>query len=274
MFKPGKRSFFFLLLVLILGSCEKDGISTRKEQLWLETIQNDTGSGLIKAIWEEHDIGSPLFSFEYNDQDQLIKRINKNGSWTEYDYTPDGRISKRNFYHSRRTCHKYDYKYDDHEETIIILASQVIEWGDECPAENQYYYYDSSKDRMVCEVKIDVITGFDSYGNEICVSKLVFKAEFKLLDNSILEMSNYSLDEFDKLIYVGSSTYEYDDKVNPLFQSNFPPLDRGMYQFGEHNITTVIGGMERLDYSYQYNGRGLPFKRSREGKKSWYYQYY
>lgn len=274
MIKQAFKSSILALLLIMVYSCEKDEISDKEGKTWLETIQNDTGTSLVKAIWEENEIDTPLFSFEYNEQHHLIKMTNQDGTWLEYDYLPDGRISEKRAFHTEGTSYKYLYEYDDLQKSIKIQAIQVIEWGDEYPEEVYYYHPDKYRDRLICEVKMDHLTGYDSVGNEIFEHRLIFKAEFRMDGNTMLEMLEFSPQASGEWVYAGSSTYEYDDKTNPLFQPNFPPLDRGMYQFGAGNITAVIGGMERLYYSYEYNSRGLPFKRSMEGGPSWYFQYY
>ena len=274
MINAAYRAPVFVIIILFSISCGKNEISDKEEKAWLETIQADTGSGLVKAIWEEKKIDEPLERFIYNENGQLIEKTTDEDERIEYDYYPDGRLSERRVYKIEGTSYKYVYKYDDQEETIEIQALQVVEWDKEYPEEVQYYHYNESRERLVCEVKIDQLTGYDSVGNEFYEHKLIFKAEFRMEDNTMLEMLEFSPQSTGEWVYAGSSTYEYDDKTNPLFQPDFPPLDRVIYQFGESNITGVTGGLQQLNYGYQYNDRGLPFKRSMEGEPAWYYQYY
>ena len=111
-----------IMVMYLFSSCE-DGTGTggNGEKSWLDSIQNDSGSSLVKAIWLENNIETPYFSFEYDSDDKLILWKNEqSGDFTEYSYYEDGRL-KEKILHVQGETQITSVSYDDDNNIVHAM---------------------------------------------------------------------------------------------------------------------------------------------------------
>lgn len=230
-----------IMYLITLISCEKnDDLNTSFDDV------------KIKQIIIEETNYTDTISFEYNENDLLIKGVHCGGMYFTNEYDSLNRLIRTNRFNSTGLYHYFTFQYDSN--TITRIRYQYYPYTDSWGGDNEksVYCYNSQNQ---CE-RIDYYNKDD---NENWI-----KSDYYTLCNwssgNLIELKNFNGNNIDH-----TEKYQYDNKLNPekLLDYIISPWTKS-----KNNPISILtaysdGRETSTTFNYTYNEFGYPIKKDR-----------
>ncbi len=263
-----KKIILLPIFLILLTNCSSDDNSNNSID-----ENEETELKIHKFKWTTYFEGIPEYSQEYNfDLNENLTKITSDFGYSEYNYDTQGNLTQIDFFSNSNGIYgSYLFEYNTSNKLIKFINN--VATGN------------------------DLTTIFTYNGNEITLleeetekeGKMIFDSDNKLIENSWTSSPNTIFKE--DIVYNGdlvlevrkhsnsnyqySATFEYDDKINPLYNKfSLHPLDyftQELYDieydgydiyFSPNNVIKEIKNNVIEIKLFEYNEDGYPVSAS------------
>ncbi len=272
------RRHFLLITVLTLiiffcfTSCRKDGVYNPKKKIHKIYTQKDNEKKTLIETWTWNekklsriDYANYYSLFEY-DGKQIAKITSSNGSYTNFIY--DGsKINKMEYYENDKLSIHYIFEHDGNKVSKIV----VEEYAENI--DSKYSNLKSFEDSRIKALRFVLPEQSCSTISNYSLQKKNRKANS--IDTTTISLTWYGKNVvkmiFEKIsdgkVYTSTSTYNHDNKKNPLYDFLSYNLDDPVFGYSKNNITRDFikdsdNQSWEYTYSYLYDGN-FPIQSTR-----------
>lgn len=231
-----------LITVLLIYSCEK------------EQVDHDKTFNSVKILkWITITDGAiDTITFDYNDDDLLIKGNHNGGLYFTNEYDDLNRLIRNNSYNNSGLYHYFTFDYDSN--TITRIRYQYYSFQDTWGGDNEksVYCYNSKNE---CE-RID----FYSKNDNGDWDKSDYYTVCIWTNDNLTELKHYNGESIEY-----TETFQYDDKLNPEKLLNYiiSPWTKSKNNMISSSTKYSDGRETTTTYEYTYNDYGYPTTKIR-----------
>ncbi len=240
--KKSIQTIIGLITVLLIYSCDK----------WQVGNDNTFNSVKILKSITITDGAIDTITFDYNNDDLLIKGNHCGGSYFTNEYDDLNRLIRNNSYNSSGLLHYMTFEYDSNSISRICYQYYPFQdtWGGD--NEKTVFCYNSKNQ---CE-QIDYYTKNDNGDWD--------KSDFFTIciwtNDNLTELRHYNGKNLEY-----TETYKYDDKFNPEKLLNYiiSPWTKSKNNIISSHTKYSDGRETTTTYEYSYNNYGYPTQKIR-----------